>query len=59
MPIMCSPMGLSLEELARLAARGELKVHVDATFPLAEAAEAHGYAEGWRNRGKVIPESRA
>jgi glutamate/tyrosine decarboxylase-like PLP-dependent enzyme len=35
MPIMCPPLGLSLEELARLAARGELKVHVDAAFPLA------------------------
>jgi len=43
-----------LEELARLAARGELKVHVDATFPLAEADEAHRHLEGRRNRGKVI-----
>src|SRR5215213_1521565 len=48
-----------LEELARLAARGELKVHVDAIFPLAEAAEAHRHMEGRRNRGKVILETRA
>ena len=45
-----------LKELARLAARGELKVHVDASFPLAEAAEAHRHMEGRRNRGKVILE---
>ncbi|HEY6580962.1 MAG TPA: NADPH:quinone oxidoreductase family protein [Rubrobacter sp.] len=42
-----------LEELARLAARGELKVHVDIIFPL---AEAHRHLEGRRNRGKVILE---
>ena len=47
-----------LEELARLAARGELKVHVDATFPLAEAAEAHRHMEGRRNRGKIILKTR-
>src|SRR5215207_7698166 len=45
-----------LEELARLAARGELKVHVDIIFPLAKAAEAHRHMEGRRNRGKVILE---
>jgi NADPH2:quinone reductase len=45
-----------LEELARLAALGELKVHVDVIFPLAEAAEAHRHMEGRRNRGKVILE---
>jgi NADPH2:quinone reductase len=45
-----------LEELAHLTARGELKVHVDVTFPLAEAAEAHRHMEGRRNRGKVILE---
>ncbi len=43
-----------LEELADLAVRGELKVHVDKVFPLAEAAEAHRYLEERRNRGKVI-----
>jgi NADPH:quinone reductase len=39
-----------------LAALGELKVHVDVIFPLAEAAEAHRHMEGRRNRGKVILE---
>jgi NADPH:quinone reductase len=47
-----------LKELAHLAAYGELKVHVDATFPLAEAAEAHSHMEGRRNRGKVILKTR-
>ncbi len=46
-----------LKELARLAARGELKVHVDVSFPLAEAAEVHRHMEGRRNRGKVILET--
>lgn len=46
-----------LQELAGLAARGELKVHVEETFPLAEAAEAHRHLEGRRNRGKVILET--
>jgi hypothetical protein len=50
MPITCSHRGLSLEELAHLAAHGELKVHVDATLPL---AEAHRHVEERRNRGKV------
>jgi NADPH:quinone reductase len=48
-----------LEELAHMAAHGELKVHVDATFPLAEAADAHRHMEGRRNRGKVILQTRA
>ena len=48
-----------LEELARLAARGELKVHVDGTFPLAEASKAHRHVEGRHNRGKAILETRA
>ena len=48
-----------LKELARLAARGELRVHVDVSFPLTEAAEAHCHMGGRRNRGKVILETRA
>jgi NADPH:quinone reductase len=45
-----------LEELADLAAQGRLSVHVDQTFPLEHAAEAHRYLEARRNRGKVILE---
>jgi NADPH2:quinone reductase len=43
-----------LEELVSLVASGELEVHVDRIFPLAEASEAHRYLEGRRNRGKVM-----
>lgn len=35
-------------------ATGELKVKIDKTFPLAEAAEAHHYLEGRQTKGKVL-----
>jgi NADPH2:quinone reductase len=35
-------------------AAGELKVTIDTTFPLAQAAEAHRYLEGRRTKGKVL-----
>jgi NADPH2:quinone reductase len=41
-------------DLFRWIAAGELKVRIDKTFPLAEAAEAHGYLEGRQTRGKVL-----
>lgn len=43
-----------LRELADLAARGELEVHVDQSFPLERADDAHRYLEERRNRGKVM-----
>ena len=33
---------------------GKLKVRIDKTFPLAEAAEAHRYMEGRQTKGKVL-----
>jgi NADPH2:quinone reductase len=42
-----------LEELLGLVARGELKVHLDRTFPLADAAGAQRYLEERKNRGNV------
>jgi NADPH2:quinone reductase len=33
---------------------GDLNVRVDATFPLAQAAEAHRYIEGRQTKGKVL-----
>jgi NADPH:quinone reductase-like Zn-dependent oxidoreductase len=45
---------VDLEELARLATRGGLKVHVDGTFPL---DEANPHVEGRHNRGKIILEA--
>jgi NADPH2:quinone reductase len=43
-----------LGELADLAARGKLEIHVDQTFPLEGAGDAHRYLEERRNRGKVM-----
>jgi len=43
-----------LEALVELAAQGVVKVHIDRTFPLAEAAAAHAYGETGRIRGKVV-----
>jgi NADPH2:quinone reductase len=41
-------------EVFRAAADGDLDVRVGATFPLAEAAEAHRALEGRRTTGKVL-----
>ena len=43
-----------LAELLALVAAGTLRVHVDRTFPLADAAAAHRYLEERRNRGNVV-----
>ncbi len=43
-----------LEEVLALLAEGRCVVHVDRTFPLGEAADAHRYLEERRNRGKVV-----
>ena len=43
-----------LAELARLAAGGDLEVHIDAAFGLSEAADAHRRLEARLNRGKVV-----
>jgi alcohol dehydrogenase len=43
-----------LEALAQLAGEGALRVHVDRTFPLEQAAQAHAYGETGRIRGKVV-----
>jgi synaptic vesicle membrane protein VAT-1 len=34
--------------------RGEIRPHVDQTFPFERAAEAHAYIEARKNRGKVL-----
>ena len=36
------------------AAKGELKVRIDCSFPLSEAAAAHAYIEGRSAFGRVI-----
>jgi NADPH2:quinone reductase len=42
------------EEVLGLAASGRLKVRIGATFPLAEAAQAHRALEGRETTGKVL-----
>ena len=41
-------------ELFALVARGELRLRIDRTFPLAAAAEAHRQLEGRLTTGKVL-----
>ncbi|WP_121010905.1 NADP-dependent oxidoreductase [Saccharothrix australiensis] len=48
------PVQADLEWLAAHADAGELKVVVQQTFPLAEAAEAHRLLEGRHVRGKIV-----
>jgi NADPH2:quinone reductase len=43
-----------VNDLFKWIAAGELKVRIDKTFPLAEAAEAHRYLEGRQSKGKII-----
>jgi NADPH2:quinone reductase len=50
-PDRCRPM---IERLLVDVAKGELKVVVDRTFPLSEAAEAHRYIESRQAFGRVI-----
>jgi len=42
------------DDLFKWIAGGELKVRIDKTFPLAQAAEAHRYLEGRQSKGKVL-----
>ncbi|GAB6903061.1 NADP-dependent oxidoreductase [Kineosporia succinea] len=43
-----------MRALADLAARGELRAHIDATFPLSEVAKAHAHGETDRTTGKIV-----
>ena len=43
----------ALEALAGLAESGRLRVHLQATIPLAEAAKAHELVESGRTTGKI------
>ncbi len=42
------------DDLFNWIAAGELKVRIDKTFPLQEAAEAHRYLEGRQSKGKIL-----
>jgi NADPH:quinone reductase-like Zn-dependent oxidoreductase len=41
------------EEVGKLAASGKLRVHIDKSFPLAQAADAQLYSEQGRTQGKI------
>ncbi len=43
-----------VDSLFQWIAAGELKVRIDKTFPLAEAAEAQRYLEGRQSKGKIL-----
>jgi len=43
-----------MQALLQGVAEGWVRPHVDKTFPLAQASEAHAYIEGRRNIGKVV-----
>ncbi|SNT62085.1 NADPH:quinone reductase [Streptosporangium subroseum] len=51
---LVDPDCAGLEALADLVTKGRLKVHVEAVFPLAEAARAHELVGGGRTTGKVV-----
>ena len=52
--LLVEPDAAGLESLAALAADGRLNVGIEATFPLAQAAEAHERLQRGRARGKIV-----
>lgn len=52
--ILVEPDRCGLEELAALVERGELRPHVERTFPLAQAGAAHELGETGRTTGKLV-----
>ena len=54
--VVVYPSAEQLSEIAELIDAGKVTPHVSATFPLAEAAEAHRLVESGRVQGKVVLE---
>lgn len=52
--ILVEPDRTGMEALAGLIETGELRVAVERTFPLAQAARAHELGEAGRTRGKLV-----
>jgi NADPH:quinone reductase-like Zn-dependent oxidoreductase len=53
--VFCRPSGYDLgEHVTPLVAEGRLRPHVEATYPLERAAEAHERLEGGHVRGKLV-----
>jgi NADPH:quinone reductase-like Zn-dependent oxidoreductase len=49
-----TPLGEVLAEFVKLAEAGQFRIHVDATFPLAEAAKAWDLNRQGHTRGKIV-----
>jgi NADPH:quinone reductase-like Zn-dependent oxidoreductase len=52
--VLVEPDGHALEALAELAATGKLRVYINTTLPLADAAKAHEIGERGRTTGKIV-----
>ena len=52
--ILVEPDRAGLEAIAELVDEGALRVHLERTFPLADAAEAHELGEAGRTQGKLV-----
>jgi len=52
--VFVEPDGEQLQQLAAMADKGNLKVHLSAVLPLEEAARAHEMSEGGHVRGKIV-----
>ncbi len=49
-----SPDGATLTVIARMLQTGDLRVHIDEVFDLADVADAHRRIEGGHTRGKLV-----
>jgi NADPH2:quinone reductase len=47
-----------LDEIAELIEDGDVKVHIEEAFPLAQVAAAHEQLEGGHVRGKLVLDCR-
>ncbi|MBW3576067.1 MAG: NADP-dependent oxidoreductase [Actinobacteria bacterium] len=54
--VFVRPHAMELRELLRLVAAGYLKVHIQESFPLERAADAHRLIEGGHVHGKLVLE---
>ncbi|MBP2366867.1 NADPH:quinone reductase-like Zn-dependent oxidoreductase [Pseudonocardia parietis] len=52
--MLVEPDPVGLRSLVELVEAGSLRVHVDRTFPLKDAADAHRYGEKGRTVGKLV-----